>query len=167
MREEWGALCKLIRPQGVKGKVRGMLLTDVLENFQRPWIYWIRDEEKRQLYIDDVRFQSGAVIFKFRGVDDRDAARDLVGGTLEIPLQELVPLGPDEYYHFQLTGMDVYTEDGEHLGVLEEIMETGGHDVYVVRMKEQEVLLPAVKQVILEVSLDRKRMIVRLMEGLR
>ncbi len=167
-KKEWVALSRLVKAHGVRGEVRGVLLTDVLENFQgRSTIRWRRDREIRELEIEGLRFHGSLLLFKFKGVDDRETARELVGGLLEIPLEELVPLPPGEYYWYQLLGLEVYTEEGEYLGVLEEIMETAGHDVYVVRKGDEEILLPAIKEVIKAVILDEGRMVIHLLEGLR
>ena len=79
-----------------------------------------------------------------------------------------VPSAPeDEYFHYQLLGMSVRTEDGEALGALEEILETGSNDVYVVRGPGGEVLVPALATVVLQVDVDGAEMVVRLPEGLR
>jgi len=167
-KKEWVALSRLVKAHGVRGEVRGVLLTDVLENFQgRTIIRWSRGGEVRELEIEGIRPHGTLLLFKFKGVDDRGAAQELVGGTLEIPLDELVPLPPGEYYWYQLLGLKVYTEEGEFLGVLEEIMETAGHDVYVVRKEGQEILLPAIKEVVRAILLEEGRMVVHLLEGLR
>jgi len=167
-RKEWVALSKLVKPHGVQGEIRGVLLTDVLENFRgRATIRWRRGREVQELEIEGIRPHGTLLLFKFKGVDDRDAARELVGGLLEIPLEELVPLPPGEYYWYQLLGLKVYTEEGEYLGELQEIMETGGHDVYVVRKEGEEILLPAIKEVVKAVVLEEGCMVVHLLEGLR
>ncbi len=167
-KKEWVALSKLVKAHGIRGEVRGVLLTDVLENFQaRATIRWRRGREVQELEIEGIRPHGALLLFKFRGVNDRDAAQELVGGFLEIPLEELVPLPPGEYYWYQLLGLKVYTEEGEYLGVLEEIMETAGHDVYVVRKAGEEILLPAIREVVKAVLLEEGRMVVRLLEGLR
>jgi 16S rRNA processing protein RimM len=72
-----------------------------------------------------------------------------------------------EYFHFQLIGMKVLTEDGEYLGRLREILETGSNDVYVVSGDSGELLIPALANVILKVQVTEGVMVVRLMEGLR
>jgi len=169
MEKEWVALSRLVKPHGVRGEVKGVLLTDVLENLlHREWIYWVRGKERRKLEIESVRFPGPSlVIIKFKDIEDRDAAQELVGGALEVPIDELVPLGPGEFYWYQLLGLEVYTQEGEYLGVLEEIMETGAHDVYVVRKEGEEILLPAIKEVIKQILLEEKRMVVHLLEGLR
>ena len=87
-------------------------------------------------------------------------------GKEQIPL-EIVELEEDEYYMADIIGMDVYTEDGEKFGVLEDIMETGANDVYVVSTEAHtEVLLPAIHDCILDVDTENRKMTVHLMDGL-
>ncbi len=168
MEGEWVALCRLVKVHGIRGEVRGVLLTDVLDNLlHREWIYWVRGDERRRLEVEVIRSHGLFLLFKFRGVEDKGSAQELVGGTLEVPLDELVPLEPGEFYWYQLLGLNVYTQEGEFLGVLEEIMETAGHDVYVVKKEEEEILLPAVKEVVKQISLEEGRIVVHLLEGLR
>lgn len=168
MEREWVALSRLVKPHGVRGEVRCVLLTDVLDNLlNREWVYWVRGNERRKLEIESIRSIGPSLIIKFKDVEDRESAQELVGGTLEVPIDELVPLGPGEFYWYQLLGLDVYTQEGEYLGVLEEIMETAGHDVYVVRKEGEEVLLPAVREVIKQIALEERRIVVCLLEGLR
>jgi 16S rRNA processing protein RimM len=168
MEREWVALSRLVKPHGARGEVRGVLLTDVLDNLlHREWVYWVRGNERRKLEIEAIRSHGLFLLIKFRDVEDRESAQELVGGTLEVSIDELVPLEPGEFYWYQLLGLDVYTQEGEYLGVLEEVMETAGHDVYVVRREGEEVLLPAVKEVIKQISLEQGRIVVCLLEGLR
>jgi 16S rRNA processing protein RimM len=77
-----------------------------------------------------------------------------------------VPLEEGEYYHFQLIGVRVETEDGEWLGQVAKVLETRAHDVYVVRGPRGEVLLPAVDELVLELDLESKRMVVHLLPGM-
>jgi 16S rRNA processing protein RimM len=107
------------------------------------------------------------VILKLAGIDDPAAARALVGQDLLAP-QDAAPSLPDgEYFHYQLIDMQVFTEVGEDLGRIAEIILTGSNDVYVVSGPNGEVLLPAISQVILQVDPEQGVMTVRLMEGLR
>ena len=76
-------------------------------------------------------------------------------------------LGPDEYFITDLIGLQVLTEDGEALGVLKDVLETGANDVYVVEMKNgRELLIPAIKDCILDVDTEQGTMTVHLLEGL-
>ena len=86
---------------------------------------------------------------------------------LLVSRENAVELEEDEYYMADIIGMDVYTEDGEKFGVLEDIMETGANDVYVVSTEAHtEVLLPAIHDCILDVDTENRKMTVHLMDGL-
>ena len=80
---------------------------------------------------------------------------------------QAVPLGKDEYYIADLIGLDVFTEDGEHLGELIDVLQTGANDVYVVKLEDgREVLLPVIRECIKEVNLEQGEVRVHLMKGL-
>jgi 16S rRNA processing protein RimM len=85
---------------------------------------------------------------------------------VQIPLQEAMPLGPGEYYEHQILGLAVWTEDGDPLGAIEEVLLTGSNAVYVTHGPRGEVLIPALEDVVREVDLEAGRMIVRLPPGL-
>ena len=85
---------------------------------------------------------------------------------VQVPREEAIPLEEGEYYYFQLVGLTVETESGERLGRLAEVLETGANDVYVVRGPRGEVLLPAVEDVIRQVDLESRRVVVRLLPGM-
>ena len=86
---------------------------------------------------------------------------------LAVPAAVLAPLAPGLYYHHQLIGLAVYTEEGEHLGELAEVLETGANDVYVVNGPQGELLLPVIADVIRGVDLEDHRLTVHLLDGLR
>ena len=89
------------------------------------------------------------------------------GRGLWIPREEAQELGEDEYYVADLIGMEVLLENGEKFGVLRDVMETGANDVYIVDSVEHgEVLLPAIKECILDVDIETNTMTVHLMKGL-
>jgi 16S rRNA processing protein RimM len=85
---------------------------------------------------------------------------------VQIPVEEAVPLEKGEYYFFQLVGVRVETEGGEWLGQIVDVIETGANDVYVVHGPRGEVLLPAIDDVILDLDLESKQMVVHLIPGL-
>ncbi len=91
---------------------------------------------------------------------------DLVGLTLYMDRKELPRLEEDEYYWYELIGMEVCTDSGKSVGTLEKILETGSHDVYVVRKGEQESLIPAIRDVVRKVDVPGRRMIIHAVEGL-
>ena len=109
------------------------------------------------------------MILKLSGIDDMDRANRLKGAVIRIPPDKALPLGEDEYYHRDLIGMEVFTREGERLGELSEIIETGANDVYAVKTDgaENKLLIPAIKGCIIGVDTDKKIMTVSLPEGLR
>lgn len=105
------------------------------------------------------------VLLRLEGILTREDAEALRGAPLFIRRDELEPPGPGEYYVADLVGMEVFTESGQPLGVLEEVWHPGANDVYVVR-GGREWLIPATREVVLEVDLAARRMKVRLLPGL-
>src|SRR5690606_18859891 len=102
------------------------------------------------------------LILKFQGYDTPEAAAELRNNLVYVRADSLPPLPEGEYYHHQLVGLRVVAEDGQELGVLTEVLETGANDVYVVTDENgKEVLLPAIREVILGVDLAAKTMRVR------
>ena len=83
-----------------------------------------------------------------------------------MPREDAVPLDEDEYYIADLIGMEVFTEDG-HFGVVKDVIETGANEVYIIESDEHgEVLIPAIRQCVLDVNVEEKKMKIRLMDGL-
>ena len=113
------------------------------------------------------RTSSKQVILKFREIGSYSEAQGLVGETVTVPEQSVPPLPEGEYFHFQLLGLRVLTEEGEDLGRVCEILETGSNDVYIVANDSGELLLPALADVVREVRVSEGLMVVRLPEGLR
>ena len=84
-----------------------------------------------------------------------------------ITREDAVPLGPDENFIVDLIGLKVATDEGEELGTLKDVLQTGANDVYVVEMTDgKELLLPAIKQCILNVDLEQQTMTVHVLDGL-
>ena len=107
------------------------------------------------------------MILKFKGIDNINDIEKYRKLPLLVSREDAVELEEDEYYMADIIGMDVYTEDGEKFGVLEDIMETGANDVYVVSTEAHgEVLLPAIHDCILDVDTENRKMTVHLMDGL-
>ncbi len=127
------------------------------------------------LYLDGVsttvtsarRNKAGYVVL-LACVPDRTAAESLRGALLTVPEHDLAALPENTYYHFQLVDMDVFTDEDDYLGQIAEIIETPGNDVYIVRKpNERDLLLPAIRNVVLDVDTESSRMTVHLLPGLR
>ena len=107
------------------------------------------------------------VIVKFKGIDNINDIEKYKGKSLLVNREDAVALEEDEYYIADIIGMQVNTEDGATFGVLKDVMETGANDVYIVETEDgKEVLLPAIKECILDVDVEAMKMTIHLMDGL-
>lgn len=157
---------RILAPHGVKGEVETEILTDFPDRFALLKTVYL-GEELQPVIVEGHRFKKNRVILKLAGCEDRSEARILRGKLVHVPYGEAMPLEEDEYYVYQILGLEVWTTEGEFLGVVDDILFTGSNDVYVVKNGEQEVLIPAISDVVVEVDMDGGRIKVQLMEGLR
>lgn len=155
-------------PHGVKGEVKVFPTTDDAKRFKDlKEVLLDTGKEQIPLEIEHVKFFKNMVILKFKGYDNINDMEKYRSKDLLITREQAVPLEPDEYFISDLEGLTVITDQGEELGVLKEVLETGANDVYVVSMKNgKELMLPAIGDCILNVDLDQKRMEVHVLEGL-
>lgn len=124
------------------------------------------NEEPARFKLRDIRGGKKNLIVSLEGIDDADAARALVGAEILIPPDRFAKLPDDEFYWWELVGLEVLNEEGQFLGRIETVFPTGGNDVYVCTGGEREILLPAIREVIRNVDKEKRKMIVRLLEGL-
>ena len=156
---------RILRPHGIRGELKIQLLTDYPERLaQHPSLFL--GPELRRYPLKEVRFHKGTALIKLSGCVDRNTADELRGQLVQIPMEWAVPLEEGEYYHFQIAGVEVVTDQGEHLGEITEVLETGANDVYIVRGPRGDVLIPAVDEVVKELDLDKRRMVITPLPGL-
>ena len=153
---------------GVRGEVKVFPTTDDAERFlDIEYVLLDTGKELRRLNIQNVKFFKNLVILKFDGIDNINDIEMYKGRDLWVPREEAQELDEDEYYIGDLIGMEVVLEDNTHFGTLKDVMETGANDVYVVETSEgEEILLPAIRDCILDVNVEEKRMTVHVLEGL-
>jgi 16S rRNA processing protein RimM len=158
------------RPHGIRGEIRVEILTDYPERIpEHRYLYLARPatpDDVTRYRVEAVRAHKGVLLIKLAGCDDRDAAEGLRGRLVQIPFDEAVPLEEGEYYHFQLEGVDVESDAGEWLGRVAEVLEAGAHDVFLIRGPRGEVLLPSVEDVIVQLDLKARKMVVHLLPGM-
>jgi 16S rRNA processing protein RimM len=164
------AIGRIIAPHGIRGEVKVEVLTDFPERF-KPGVHVFlgegtEDTEARPAKIAAARPHKGGFLVKLDIVPDRNAAELVRNRYLLIPAADAMPLGEHENYLHDLIGLEVETTDGQHLGELREVLFTNANDVYVVRSLAGEVLLPAIRDVVLQVDVSARRMVVALPEGL-
>lgn len=120
----------------------------------------------RRLRIRHAAPHGGVLLVGLEGVDTRTAAEALHGASLLVPLAELPPPGPDEFYWQEVLGFAVETPGGERVGCVAGTMTTGLHDVWIVREGEREHLLPVVSEVVREIDRAGRRIVVSPLPGL-
>ena len=156
---------RVVNAWGVRGEVKVEIMTDFPERFGLLQQLYLGDD-LRSFELESWRPHKGAVLLKLKGCDDRNTAESLRGQEVQIPVEQAMPLTEDEYYEYQIIGLAVHTTDGEDLGQVAEIIYTGSNDVYVVRGQREEILIPALEDVVLKVDLVGGRLVVELPEGL-
>jgi 16S rRNA processing protein RimM len=159
---------RIVAPHGLQGEVRVRLETDFPERFAaRRAVFLVRDGRAEPTTITAARPHRAGMLVSIAGVEDATAAGQLRGAAIAVPRASLAPLDEDSFYVFQLIGLRACTTDGEDLGVVGEVMRGPAHDIYVVRGRDGEVLLPAVRQVVRGVDLAAGVITVELPVGLR
>ncbi len=157
----------ILRPHGVHGEVKVIVLSDDprrLEQLSEVKVCGPRTEGV--LTVQNVRYSKGLAIVKFKELSTMDDTAPYLRAEIRIPRAEAFPLGEGEYYTGDLIGCRVLTEDGSRLGTLREVLETGANDVYEVETEDGTVLLPAIRECILSVDVEKQEIVVHLMKGL-
>jgi 16S rRNA processing protein RimM len=162
------AIGEIVKAQGVRGELKVFPLTDNPKRFgEVRRVYFQGIEGLRQLVIIGYRPFQEYVLLKFEGIDDLTDAETLGRGLIFIPRNERPKLPTGRYYLDEIEGLNVFTAAGERLGKVIQIIETGSNDVYCVEDDAgQQILVPALKSVILEINLGQGKMIVELPPGL-
>jgi len=163
MTEKLISIGKITAPHGVRGEVRVIPDTDFPERFEQ--MKTIRLDDGSVWSVLGVKYHKHFVLLTLKGIDSKNAAEPLRNKVIQVRPDELVPLPTGHYYHFQIIGLEVFTEDGEFLGQVKDIITTGSNDVYVVEQEGQRpVLVPALKRVVLDIDLPGGKMKVKLQE---
>ena len=153
---------------GVRGEVKVYPTTDDVKRFKKlKQVILDTGREHLKLEVEGVKFFKQFVILKFKGIDNINDIEKYKGKSLLVDRENAVKLRKNEYFIADMIGLSVYTEDGEEFGTLQDVLETGANDVYVIQsLKHGEVLVPAIKQCILSIDIENKKMIIHLMDGL-
>ena len=166
--QEYLEVGQIVNTNGLKGLLKINPFTDDITRFER--LKTILVDHKKELLefeIESVRYQKKQVLLKLKGIDTIVEAEKYREDYLKINRNKEEKLPEDTYYIVDLIGLDIYTENGELLGKLDDIFSTGSNDVYVVKNSEgKQILLPAISDVIKNIDLEQKKIVVNLIEGL-
>ena len=138
---------------GIKGEVKVTPFTDDIRRFDELKKVYVKIKgESKQYQIENVKYHKNMVLLKFKGIDK---------------IEDAIPLEEGTYFIADLIGLEVYTDEGNILGKVEDIYNTGGKDIYVVKDElGKQILLPGIDEVIKEVNLEDSKIIVHLIPGL-
>lgn len=166
--EDLVAIAKIVRCRGLRGELVADVLTDFPERFDGlvNVIGLLPDGTRTDLKIEDSWFQKDRIVFRFSGFDSIEKADTLRGVEICIPESDAAELDEDEFFDWQLEGCEVETIGGERIGVVRELMRTGGTEILVVENAGREYLIPFAETICTDVDVESKRIRVDPPEGL-
>ena len=158
----------VIKPHGIRGEVKVWPTTDDPGRFDElSEVILKKGSTESTVPVISVKHFKNIVILGLSGIDTPEAAESLRGADIYVTRDQAVPLNEDEYYIGDIIGMEVRTEEGESLGTISDVIDTAANDVYSVkRPAGKDLLIPAIKQCILDVDLEENVMTVKLLPGL-
>ncbi len=161
-------LGRVVKPHGLDGTLSIRSYAESEASFLDAGRVVLKTKEKqrREYPVIAARPHKKGILLDLEGLDSVDEAEVLRDADIYIRRDTLTRDHEDEYFWEELIGLDVYLNSGRRIGTLTRILPTGGNDVYVVSSGEKETLIPATREVVEGIDLERKRMIISHMEGL-
>jgi 16S rRNA processing protein RimM len=158
----------VVKPHGVSGKVKVDYFGEDPNRFFHYRKIYIKDNlgRPKSFEVLEVTPQPPRLILKLKGVERIEETESLIGKDILVRREDLPELKEGEYYWFEILGLAVETEGGKRIGVVQEILPTGAHDVYIVAGKRGEIFLPAIDGVIRKIDCQKRVIRVARMEGL-
>lgn len=161
---------QITKPHGVRGELRVDVTTEEPKRFfdlERVYISRNERQSPQEIEIASVRFHQDKALVKFVGYNYRDQVEQFRKWLILIPTDQAIPLEEGEFFYYQLVGMAVETDEGEPLGEVSEIIQTGANDVFVVAHPEKgEILIPDTDEVVTNVDAELRKITVHVIPGL-
>jgi 16S rRNA processing protein RimM len=157
---------RVVRPHGLRGDLLVASVSELIRSLQ-PGSPVFLGPDREAAQVASCRLHGTRWLLRLEACHDRDRAERWRGAEVAVRVDDLPPLPEGEYFYWQILGLQVVTEEGRVLGTVEEIIETGANDVYIVRAPDQpEILLPAIQSVVRQVDLAAGQIRVHLLPGL-
>lgn len=159
---------QIVNTFGIKGEVKVKPFTEDIRRFDKLKKVNIQQKNSKKEYeIENVKYHKEMVILKLKGIDKIEQAELLKNSYLKIDRNDEEPLEKGTYYIVDLLGLSVYTDENILLGTLDDIYNTGSNDIYVVKDElGKQTLLPAIQDVIKQIDMENKKIIVHIIKGL-
>ena len=159
---------QIVNSYGIKGFLKVVPFTDNVHRYNDlKTIYIEKNKKLIKMEIEEVKYHKNLVLIKLKGIDDINDTLEYKNCYIKIDRKDAAELPEDTYFIVDLIGLEVVTEEGLLLGTLIDVFPTGSNDVYVVKDElGKQTLLPAIGEVIKDVDIENKKMVVHLLEGL-
>lgn len=159
---------QIVNTNGLKGFLKVKPLTDDITRFEKlKTIYIQKAKELIEFKIQEVKYNKQSVLLKLEGIDDITEAEKYKNFYIKISKENAVELEKNSYFIVDIIGCQVYTDENEYLGNVVDVFQTGSNDVYTLKNSEgKEILIPAIKEVIKNVDIKNKKIVIHLMDGL-
>lgn len=166
--QEFFELGQIVNTFGIKGFVKVVPYTEDVSRFEQlNKVFLVKSDIKSEYEIEEVKYHKNFVLIKFKNINTVEDAENLRNYYIQVKREDLGEPEEGTYYIADLIGINVYSDDGKFLGVLEDIYNTGSNDIYVVREKNgKQILLPAINDVIKEIDVTDRKILVHLIKGL-
>ena len=160
---------KILKPFGIYGEIKVLPITDDIRRFENlPFLFIKRYGKFVKLEIEKSRIADRNVLIKLKGKKDRNSVENLRGLCIYIDRDNAIKIDGDSYYYYDIWKCRVKTSQGEEIGVVEDIHNTGSCDVYSVRLKDtgKQVYIPAISDVVKKIDIKSKEIEIEIIEGL-
>ena len=159
---------QIVNTFGIKGEVKVTPFTNDMKRFDDLKKVYVTSRKDSKLYkVENVRYHKNMVLLKLENINNPEDAEMLKNAYLEIDREDAIPLEEGTYFIADLIGLEVYSDEGNLLGKVEDIYNTGSNDIYVVKDElGKQILLPGIKDVIKDVQIENAKIIVHLIPGL-
>lgn len=166
--QEFLEIGQIVNTFGIKGMVKVKPFTDDITRFDYlEKVYVESQKNKKEYEIEEVKYHKDMVLIKFKGIDRIEEAELLRNSYLKVDRNDEPDLEEGTYYIVDLIGLDVYSDEGNLLGKVDDIFNNGSCDIYAVKDElGKQLLLPAISDVIKEINLEEKMIVVHILKGL-
>lgn len=168
MKRQYFEIGQIVNHFGIKGMVKVNPFTDDISQFEEMETILVdKKGSLQEMQIEEVKYSKNQVLLKLKGIETVEEAEKYRNCYLKLPREKARKLPKNTYFIADLIGLEVYTEEGNLLGKVDDIYNTGASDIYVIKDElGKQILLPAIKDVIKQVDLEQEKIVVHLLEGL-
>lgn len=168
MKQEYFEIGQIVNTFGIKGVVKVNAFTDEPLEFENLKTILIEKNKKLlEFEIQEVKLHKNQILLKIKGIEDINEAEKYKGCYIKLPREKAKKLPENTYFIADLIGLQVYTDNGELLGKVDDIYNSGSADIYVIKDElGKQILLPGIKEVIKKIDVDNEKIIVHLIDGL-